>query len=151
MNPELETAVARAVYEDANTFPGPGGWTTSEATYVELGDVSSVEFWRTERDGSRTWVDDTSSWEAFRELRAAMAGPHGAWLSATLTLHADGQYAFSYNYDERPRWADGMEVEPEGFLADQQRFPRPWEEIPDWHPVKERYTEQSWAAETARF
>lgn len=141
-----QQAVVQQAIEDA----GAGGWNSLYVELVTLGDVTSVEFLR-RGQGGEDRVTDTTVHRPFRALRRAMTDEHGAWLSASVTIERDGRYAFSFNYDEQPTWADGAPVEPEGFLADLQRFPRPWAEVPEWHPAKQRYTEESWAAETTRF
>lgn len=141
-----QDVVRQATIEDA----GEGEWTSLYVELVTLGDVTSVEFLR-KRPGGEDRVTDTTVHRPYRILRKAMTDEHGAWLSSSVTIERDGRYSFSFNCDEEPKWADGLPVEREGFLADLQRNPRPWAEVPDWHPAKQDYTEESWAAETQVF
>jgi hypothetical protein len=80
-----------------------------------------------------------------------MTDEHGVWLSSSVTIERDGRYSFRFNYDEQPTWGDGLPVQRDGFLADLQRTPVRGRRCPDWHPAKQDYTEESWAAESKVF
>ena len=86
--------------------------------------------------------------DAFEQLRAEMSDDHGAWFSATVIVQREGSYEFAYNYTDPVEWEEG--VLDESYIADLARHPRPWDEIPEWHPVKRDYSEDSWAAALAK-
>jgi hypothetical protein len=134
---------AAAATQDAADQP----WSRLVLSYVSLGAVSSLRFLR-HGPGGESRVFPFECDQALDGLREAMADEHGTWLSCGLEMASDGWYSFSYDYDDRPKWPDGREIAPESLIADLKLFPRPWSEVPDWHPVKEQYTEESWAAET---
>lgn len=68
-------------------------------------------------------------------------------ISSTLTIQRGGQFGFGFNDDQKVDWPSGRPITDEASVGDLQRHPRPWAEIPDWHPVKQQYTQESWAAE----
>ncbi|AZI58815.1 hypothetical protein EH165_12385 [Nakamurella antarctica] len=88
---------------------------------------------------------------ALISLREAMATPnHGVWFSCKTVLDRDlNSLEIAYNYDDRPEWA----VEPydETYIDDLEHFPRPYAEIPEWHPVRSEFTEQQWLAKFPQF
>lgn len=61
-----------------------------------------------------------------------MVDEHGSWCSSTLTI---GEVE------------EGIVEGP--WVQDAEKYPRPWSEIPDWRPVKQQFTEESWTAKTA--
>ncbi len=135
--------VVRTAIEEA----GQGAWSRLRVGFVRLGAVTSVDFMRDGPEGSERVVD-TMIHRPFRALREAMADEHGTWFSASVEVQRDGRYSFAFNYDELPTWGGERAVLSETLVADLMQFPRPWGEIPDWHPVKQDYTEESWADET---
>jgi hypothetical protein len=137
---EQEMAAAAAATQDAADQP----WSRLVLSNVSVGAVSSLRFLRHGPGGeSRGFPFECD--QALDGLREAMADEHGTWLTCGLEMASDGWYSFSYNYDDRPTWPDGREIASESLIADLKLFPRPWAEVPDWHPVKEQYTEVSWA------
>jgi hypothetical protein len=76
---------------------------------------------------------------ALEVLKEASATPdHGTWLSVDVTIVRDtGQFNIKYNYDEKPAW--DIEPQPENYLLDLERYPRPADEIPVWYPKPEDY------------
>ena len=95
-------------------------------------------------DGSEQWIESPDDADdALRELRQIMATPEqGVWFSAKATAVRGDTLRISYNYDERPAWdTEPDEVSVVEDLADN---PRPWGEIPDWHPVRKKYDAHSW-------
>jgi hypothetical protein len=72
-------------------------------------------------------------------LKEASATPeHGTWLSVDVTIVREtGQFNIKYNFDEKPSW--DIEPQPENYLLDLERYPRPADEIPAWYPKPEDY------------
>lgn len=143
--PEQEQSAARAAVADADGQP----WDELDLYYVAVSTVSSLRFLR-RHGGEESRVSPFSCDMELDDLREAMADEHGTWFSCEVTISADGAYRFTYNYDERPTWSSDRPIEDDTFVADLQQFPRPWSEIPQWHPVRQRFTQESWTAETAR-
>ena len=139
-----EIAIARALVEDVNGDP----WVVLTATYSELASVCGIDASWIGNDGSRTRFPAKLAMRAFRPLRGATADEHGVWFSATVIVQQDGSYEFAYNYTDPVEWEEG--VLDESYIADLARHPRPWGEVPEWHPVKRDYTEESWAAALAK-
>lgn len=69
----------------------------------------------------------------------------GTWFSMECTIEASGEYHFTFNYD-RPVTFDEREPTDDTWINDLRRYPRNWDKIPDWHLVKQRYTEDEWLA-----
>ncbi|AZI58822.1 hypothetical protein EH165_12425 [Nakamurella antarctica] len=88
---------------------------------------------------------------AFIKLRKLMVTPeHGTWLSAVAIVDRDrNSFDIKYNYDREPVWH--ISPGPDGDIADMERFPRPYGEIPEWHAVRKQFTEQQWLAKFPQF
>ena len=139
---ELQPRIAVALIEAAQRFD----WVSAaQDNRFTAGRVES-DCLITLRDGTERWVSSPrDSAAAFRELRPIMATPeHGAWFSARATAVRGDTLRISYNYDERPAW--DTEPDEASVVEDLEDNPRPWGEIPDWHPVRKKYDEQSWEA-----
>lgn len=147
IRPDLEKVAAIAV---ADTAAGRD-WQSVEVEFVYLGASLSIAIYARRDDERVLLQNEEAAEDKFMELRDGMADEQGVWLSCRMSLQPSGAYEFDYNWDDRPVWPDGMEVDDESLYADLQDHPRPWSSIPAWHPVKQNYTEESWAAETTRF
>lgn len=86
------------------------------------------------KDGNFTrWARVSSETShLFNVLRETMADENGAWFSATVSVRRSGSFDFSFNYDEEPQWDSRPFAET--LEEDLQRFPRPADLIPSWHP-----------------
>lgn len=143
---EEQEAVAREL------FGAPQGeWVTVTARCLSLGAWAAWEARSTDADGQQSGILRTLVGDEFVDLKEAMADEHGGWLTATCVVSRDGSYDFTFNYDslEQLAWYDSTEIPDEAWEVDLIRFPRPWAEIPDWHLVKQKYTEKSWARQVA--
>jgi hypothetical protein len=139
---QQQQAVAQAAFQDAGE-----DWSKVELDYVSQGGVSQLGLWKTGPAGRQLIVDFTAD-QAYESLREAMVDEHGAWISSTMELTPDGRYSFTFNYAQERAWPDGLPITREALEEDLREHPRPWAEIPDWHPVKQDHTEETWAAET---
>lgn len=144
-NQQEQAAVAQAAFTDAGQ-----GWAGVELHYVSQAGVAMLDFIKVGADGSRELLFDYSADLPYEELRRAMVDDHGAWISSRMLLSPEGAFRFTFNYDEREDWLDGRQILDESWVTDMVRHPRPWAEIPDWHPVKAQFDEQGWAQELAR-
>lgn len=141
-----QQAVAQAAFQDAGN---PADWTQVELHYVSQAGAAMLDFTRTDGSGGAELLFDYTSDLPYERLREAMADEHGAWVSSRMTLTPQGEYRFTFNYDQKQDWPDGRPITPDSWVEDLRRHPRPWAEIPDWHPVKEQFTQESWARELA--
>jgi hypothetical protein len=110
----------------------------SEITYKfsELAGITLAQSAVTTKSGERIGVDDPEDVDlAFSDLRKVMATEaHGTWYSATAKAVRGGSFDIDFNYDAPPEW--NTDIDDELYLADQERYPRPRNELPDWHPAK---------------
>lgn len=84
------------------------------------------------------------------ELQMAMYEPgKGTWISMECSVELSGAYHFLFNYDQPATFGDREPLEG-SWINELRRHPRPWALIPQWHPVKQKFTEQEWAADVAR-
>ena len=68
---------------------------------------------------------------SFVTLRQQMYQPgKGAWLTATITVTADGHFATDFDYDHEPAWS--IPVDAGIYAADLAEFPREPQYVPDW-------------------
>lgn len=129
---ELQQEVARRAVADA----GEREWDRITLSYVDVDVVSTLDLQvhlgeKAERL-TRFTCDDP-----YHELRAAMATPeHGTWYSSTCEITEDGRFRFHFEQEERPVLGGGVPVTDESLIADQERFPRPADELPAWHPAR---------------
>lgn len=78
-------------------------------------------------------IDDQTAF-ACAQLRKSMFQPgKGTWYNAAFSLDASSQLESSFDYDSPP--LNGHAVD-ELLIADQERFPRDPEHLPDWHPSR---------------
>lgn len=148
MNPELETSAAQAAYETVSS--NVHQWESAKVLFAQIGSVASLDVQVTRVAGQVEYVSGRKLISPLRQLKEASRTEHGSWISLTLTLTPDGQYSFNYNYDEEFHPRSGVDFIPQLYVEDLQKYPRPWAEIPDWHPVRQQYTEESWAAEVGK-
>lgn len=129
---DLQRKIAQALVESAQRYD----WQSVSFTYSQLATVGYTQSEVLTRSGEHLSVDDPGrAYLPFRELRKAMFTPtHGTWYSATATAVRGGDFDIDFNYDDKPEW-DG-EPDTELYIADQERYPRPEAELPDWHPAK---------------
>lgn len=137
---QQQEAVARAALTDAGE-----GWTSVELHYVSHARVAMLDFLTIGADGSREVLYDYTADEPYEELRESMVDRHGAWISSRMDLSPAGAFRFTFNYDDREDWLDGRTILDESWIRDLEAHPRPWAEIPEWHPAKQRYTREQWS------
>lgn len=67
----------------------------------------------------------------FEELRREMYQPgKGTWLTATISVTAEGRFATDFDYDGRPDWS--IPVDEGIYATDLSVFPREPENTPGW-------------------
>ncbi|MDH6284672.1 hypothetical protein [Prescottella agglutinans] len=73
----------------------------------------------------------TMEWHWLRNTMAERCS-RGAWFSASVRVTTDGRYTFDFDYDNQPNW----HIPPcdETYITDHEKFPRPDDHIPEWHP-----------------
>ncbi len=54
----------------------------------------------------------------------------GTWFTARCTITADGRMSFDFDYDNEPEW--DIDVYPDAYAEDQEKYPRDEEHQPDW-------------------
>lgn len=145
MNPELETRAAQAAYDTVTR--GVAAWESATVLFAQVGSVTSLDVQVTTPGGEIEYISGRKLLTPLRELKEASGTDHGSWLSLALTLTPAGQYSFDYNYDEEFHPRSGVDFIPDLYVEEMKKYPRPWAEIPDWHPVKQQYTEDTWSAE----
>lgn len=131
---DLQTQAARALIDGTREYP----WETLVCDFRSVGSFGEVDVTvsgptlPSERIAPPSGLVSTMA-----KLRKAMAtAEHGAWFAATITLRrADGSVDLNvkYNYDDRPAW--NLEPDDEAYREDLQRYPRPANEVPAWHPA----------------
>lgn len=126
-------------------------WSVIEArgTYVAgVGEAQALATSPTSRES----VNIGKAIIAVRQLQDAMYQPGlGTWFSFTCTIDSDGAYHYTFNYDEHVPFPDGREPLRDSWIKELRRHPRPWHLIPEWHPVKQDFTEQEWADDIAAY
>lgn len=83
-------------------------------------------------DGSRESVlAPEAVTDTLEALRAVMYNEDsGTWMSALLTVNANGGVDGDFNYDNEPAWSH--ELDPELYAQEMRRFPRPERTTPAW-------------------
>ena len=67
----------------------------------------------------------------FELLRRQMYQPgKGTWLTARITITADGHFSTDFDYNTEPAWS--IAVDPGIYAADLAEFPRDEEHVPAW-------------------
>ncbi|MFH5877742.1 hypothetical protein [Arthrobacter sp. NA-172] len=89
-----------------------------------------------------------NSIQILRKLKAATASPeHGAWISADAVLDREtSKIHIKFNYNDKPNWH--IDPEPENYLLELGKHPRPQDEVPGWFPIFEDYP--NWQDELAK-
>lgn len=146
MRPDLELEAAIALMASVRATVDSGSWEVATAVFSSVGSVDSLDTVLRVAGEDQYIREVDEAWDAYGALKEGMADEDGAWLSFCLTMTPGGEYTFDYNYDDQPQARDGVEVIPELYVEDLQKYPRPWAEIPDWHPVRQQYTAESWEA-----
>lgn len=131
---EAEQKVAEALFGVCSQIQDQ--WNEAILQHQAVWRISNSNMQVTLADGSqRDNLSLTQVTTLLDELRDAVATPeHGTWMSLILTVRPDGQFKFKYNYDEKPDW--NIEPSNESYIEDLEHYPRPFAEIPDWHPAK---------------
>ncbi|AZI58828.1 suppressor of fused domain protein [Nakamurella antarctica] len=142
---ELRAAVAAAVAADYDL-----GWRRVEITANILGQwEESVVVGFDAAGDAYTLPESRGVVRALALMRPAMATPEvGAWFTATVVVdRLQDLFTIDFEYDADPVWVDRpYDV---NFIDDEVSFPRPYSQIPRWHPVRENFTEQEWATTLA--
>ncbi|MFT4082980.1 MAG: hypothetical protein QM638_10370 [Nocardioides sp.] len=142
MAPEQQQAVALHFVPELQATPSA----RVEAEFVSVGAYGSLDAFVVGPNGQRQRSNaDDAGWD-WITLKKAMTDEHGSWYSSTLTIEPDLSYEFTYNYTDDP--SDKVEegIVRDLWIQDAELYPRPWAEIPDWHPVKHEFTQDTWTA-----
>ena len=129
----------------------PAGWTQVRVTATSIGGHMhfAARGYVSDDDPDVMWPDVATIETA--SLHKAMYEPgKGTWFSMECTVEPSGQYHFTFNYDQPATFGDRVPAE-ESWINDLRRHPRDWDNIPDWHLVKQRYTEDEWLASVQRY
>ena len=130
---ELQVETARRMVASA----GGAAWTELHLRMFAIGPQAQSVLWLTGPDGDRKGIRDTADAdEPLNDLRDLMGrGPSGAWFTADAVLGRDGEITFEFDYQTEPAW--DVPPEPEEYLRDIAAYPRPADQIPNWHPAHE--------------
>jgi hypothetical protein len=117
----LIDAIARALVADL-----PAGWRQVSAVYRATTSYAELDV---TVDSAQVDPLPEGLEDDFEELRRVMYQPgKGTWLTATITVTADGHFATDFDYDTEPAWS--TPVDEEIYAADLAGFPR--DDVPDW-------------------
>lgn len=144
---DKQEAIARSLVDEA-----PEGWVRIQAEVSSLDGVTTFDamwFGADGADGHR-FLPDIATIESMRLHKVMYQPGKGTWFSMECTVEATREYHFSFNYDQ-PVMFDDREPTEETWINDLRRYPRDWDSIPDWHLVKQRYTEDEWLASVQRY
>ncbi|MBW3083883.1 hypothetical protein KEM60_00062 [Austwickia sp. TVS 96-490-7B] len=105
--------------------------------------IGCIQFWLDSKEDSVKEIFEAIAFA--RQLRKDMYDPEqGAWLSLDVDLNKlTDEVNFTFNWDNKSTLWDAHPDDIE-YVVDMEEYPRPWALIPDWHPVRGKYTEQSW-------
>ncbi|CAM3969255.1 hypothetical protein [Janibacter anophelis] len=144
---DLQEVIARDMAAEA-----PTGWTRAIASVTTINGHTWLDFLAQvpgEDEAVRYFPDQATF--AAGDLDEAMYEPgKGTWFSMECWVLPSGEYHFTFNYDQPATFGDREPVE-ESWINDLRRHPRDWDKIPDWHLVKQRYTEDEWLASVQRY
>lgn len=133
---ELQNALGYALISSYSQFD----WKVITLFYGKVGQIAEGTSECIDMNGDLRYASiSRDARRALESLKEASATPeHGTWLSVDVTIVRDtGQFTIKYNYDEQPSW--DIEPQPENYLLDLERYPRPADEIPAWYPKPEDY------------
>lgn len=143
---QMQEVIARDLKEQA-----PAGWTevrvaaTSVDGFMQFSALGYVPG----EEPDVMWPDVATIETA--SLHKAMYEPgKGTWFSMECTVEPSGEYHFTFNYNQPATFGD-REPTDESWINDLRRYPRAWDNIPDWHLVKQHYTEDEWLASVQRY
>ncbi|SMC83492.1 hypothetical protein [Janibacter indicus] len=144
---ELQESIARDMLAAA-----PSGWTKASGYVTTINGHSWLDFLADVpgRDAPVRYFPDEASIAAADLDRAMYERGRGTWFSMECTVEPSGEYHFTFNYDQPATFGDREPAE-ESWINDLRRHPRDWDNIPDWHLVKQRYTEDEWLASVQRY
>jgi hypothetical protein len=133
----LQVDIAKRMAASAGT----GEWSEVRITMFAIGPRAQASLVRVTPTGDEESIGDSGMASvALKKMRHAMGkGPSGAWFTATATLTRTGEITFTYDYQTEPEW--DIPPEPEDYLRDIAAYPRPADQIPEWHPAHDA-TEQ---------
>lgn len=144
---DMQQAIVRDLIEQA-----PDGWQRLRMDASELDGVmvfDAVAYVPGRSEPVRYFPDQATF--VTSDLPQAMYQPgKGAWLSVECTVEPSRTYHFKFNYDQ-PVTFDGREPDEQTWINDLRRYPRDWDMIPDWHVVKQKYSEEEWLASVQRY
>ena len=142
---ELQNILGNSLVAAYSSFD----WTAIHLFYGEVGQIAQYTSECVDVDGKSQYASvPKAALDALKLLKEVLATPeHGTWLSVNVTIVRDtGQFNIKYNYDEQPSW--DFEPQPENYLLDLERYPRPGDEIPSWYPKPEDFP--NWHEELKR-
>lgn len=121
-------AIARAL-----TANLPPGWQAVTATYLATAPYAELDASATGPSGEQAQLDPLPDGleDLFETLRQQMYQPgKGAWLTAGLTITANGHFSTDFDYDDEPAWS--IPVDPQIYAEDLAEFPRSDQHTPTW-------------------
>lgn len=144
---QMQETIARDMVAEA-----PAGWTRLHGLVATLDGHSWLDFLAEvpDKQGRTSYFPDTATFTAADLVHVMYEPGKGSWWSMECTVKPSGAYHFSFNYDQPVTFGD-REPAPESWINDLRRSPRDWDQIPDWHLVKQRYSEQEWVASVQRY
>ncbi len=144
---ELQQEVAKTLLADA-----PEGWEQLGCRFTVVGGYGSLNAFAVV-NGDKERIRAAMVGSHGLDLQEAMYTPEkGTWWSMTCSVEPTRAYHFTFNYYDKPvEFGEGEPVLDESWERELRQFPRPWALIPDWNPVKQKYSDQEWAAEVERF
>ena len=121
-------AIARAL-----TAELPSGWREVTAVYRATASYAELDATVVGPGGEPTQLESLPEGleNFFETLRQQMYQPgKGAWLTARITVTADGHFSTDFDYDHEPDWS--IPVDAGIYSADLAEFPRDDQYIPSW-------------------
>ncbi|MFH5880272.1 hypothetical protein [Arthrobacter sp. NA-172] len=133
---ELQTSLGNSLVQAYSSHD----WEIITMFYGEVGQLAQASSECTDAQGVPHYesIPDLAD-DACAALKDACATPeHGTWLSLNVKIvRSTGQLNVTYNYDEKSEW--DFDPQPENYLLELERYPRPAREIPAWYPKPENY------------
>jgi hypothetical protein len=115
----------------------PKGWREVTVTYRATAPYAELDATVTGADGQPVQVDPLPDGleDLFETLRLQMYQQgKGAWLTAVITVMAEGRFSTDFDYDSEPHWS--IPVSPDTYAADLDEFPREDRHVPEWLRAK---------------